>query len=315
MDSNREAGDGHGREISIEGRTSKVSVADFAAVPDGFSWYRNLLTMIPSILRGKDLEDLSRSVVDARGRGRPVVLMMGAHVVKCGLGGLVGELIRRGMVTAIAVNGAFAIHDAEIAMWGRTSEDVEAGLEDGTFGMTGETASLFNDAAALCLDKGIGLGEALGDRLTNAGPGNPQVSVIMAARELGVPVTVHVAIGTDVVHQHADADGKAIGFGTMEDFRRFTAVIANLNGGVVLNIGSAVIMPEVFLKALARARADGARLGEFTTANFDMLSHYRPLTSVVKRPKSMGATTYSFLGHHEILLPVLVASVLSKAAA
>jgi hypothetical protein len=312
MGDNRNTRKGRGGKRSIRDRASKVNVADFADVPDGFSWYQSLSKMIPRILRGKDLEDLSTRVVDARGRGRPVVLMMGAHVVKCGLGGLVCELMRRGMVTAIAVNGAFAIHDAEIAMWGRTSEDVEAGLQHGTFGMTAETVSLMNEAAALSLKRGIGLGKALGQRLKSAGPSRPQVSVIVSAHDLGIPVTVHVAIGTDVVHQHDDADGKAIGFGTMEDFRSFTAAIANLKGGVVLNIGSAVIMPEVFLKALARVRADGVDLGEFTTANFDMFPLYRPMTSVVNRPRLIGATTYSFLGHHEILLPVFVASLLSK---
>jgi hypothetical protein len=312
MGCERNTGDRPGRKISIGERTSKVDIADFAISPGDFSWYQSLMKMIPRILRGKDLEDLSARLVEARHHDRPVMLMMGAHVIKCGLGGLISELMRKGMVTAIAVNGAFAIHDIEIAMWGRTSEDVEAGLESGTFGMTGETSALFNDASAVCLKKGIGLGKALGEHLSRVGPRNPDVSVIAVAHDLGIPVTVHVAIGTDVVHQHDEADGKAIGFGTMEDFRTFASIIANLKGGVVLNIGSAVIMPEVFLKALAKARSSGADLGEFTTANFDMFPLYRPMTSVVRRPKAIGATTFSFLGHHEILLPVFIASVLSK---
>ncbi|MFH1313599.1 MAG: hypothetical protein ABIJ00_10305 [Candidatus Eisenbacteria bacterium] len=301
-----------GKKISIEHRTSKVDITDFASLPDGFSWYESFRKMIPRILRGKDLEDLSERVVRARRRNRPVIIMMGAHVVKCGLGGLICELMRKGVVTALAMNGACAIHDVEIAMWGRTSEDVEAGLEDGTFGTTEETSVLFNDAASGCLGEEIGLGNAIGERLCRAQPRNPEVSVIATAHKLGIPVTVHVAIGTDVVHQHDEADGKAIGSGTMRDFRTFASMIANLSGGVILNLGSAVIMPEVFLKALAKARSAGSVLGEFTTANFDMFSLYRPTTSVVRRPKSMGATTFNFLGHHEILLPVLVASVLSK---
>jgi hypothetical protein len=300
------------KKISIEHRTSKVDINDFAGLPDGFSWYENLRSMIPRILRGKDIEDLSERVVGARRNDRPVVIMMGAHVVKCGLGGLICELMRKGVVTALAMNGACAIHDVEIALWGKTSEDVEAGLEHGTFGMTGETSAFFNDAASACLQDDIGFGKAIGEQLARMRPANPELSVMATAHNLGIPVTVHVAIGTDVVHQHDEADGKAIGAGTLMDFRTFSSLIADLNGGVILNLGSAVIMPEVFLKALARARNAGSALGEFTTANFDMFSLYRPTTSVVRRPKAMGATTFSFLGHHEILLPVFVASVLSR---
>jgi hypothetical protein len=238
--------------------------------------------------------------------------MMGAHVVKCGFGRILGNLIREKVVTGIALNGACAIHDVEIAMWGKTSEDVEEGLKRGEFGMAGETSEFFDSASAKCLDDRTGLGEALGRQLTERSAPNPDVSILAAASSTGIPITVHVAIGTDIVHQHDAADGKAIGQGTLTDFRRFASVIAGLNGGVVINIGSAVMLPEVFLKALAMARNKGKDLGEFTTANFDMCSLYRPSANIVRRPRALGGTTFEFLGHHELLLPVFFGSVLAN---
>jgi hypothetical protein len=307
-----ENGTSRPRKVSIKDRKSKVDIRDFGDMPDDFGWYEMLNKMIPRILKGRDLDELSRRVTDARGQGKHLVLMMGAHVVKCGLGGLVCELLRKSVATAVAVNGAFAIHDIEIAMWGKTSEDVIDGLHKGEFGMTSETAGLFNEAAAYSLEEGTGLGAALGKTLADAGPANGSVSIIATAYEMDIPLSVHVALGTDIVHQHEEADGRAIGYGTMTDFRRFASIIAELNGGVVLNLGSAVIMPEVFLKAVAMARNKGIDLGNFTTANFDMFPLYRPMTNVVARPQMIGATTFSFLGHHEILLPVFLASVMSR---
>jgi hypothetical protein len=307
-----ENGTSRPRKVSIKDRKSKVDIRDFGGVPSDFGWYELLNKMIPRILKGRELDELSRRVAEARGQGKHLVVMMGAHVVKCGLGGLVCELMRKRVATAVAVNGAFAIHDIEIAMWGKTSEDVIDGLHKGEFGMASETAGLFNEAAAYSLDAGIGLGAALGKTLVGAGPANGSVSVIATAYQMDIPLSVHVALGTDIVHQHEEADGRAIGYGTMKDFRRFASIIAELNGGVVLNLGSAVIMPEVFLKALAMARNKGIDLGNFTTANFDMLPLYRPMTNVVARPQMIGATTFSFLGHHEILLPVFLASVMSR---
>jgi deoxyhypusine synthase len=300
------------KKASIKDRKSKVDIGDFARMPQDFGWYRHLEMMIPRILKGADLYNLAGRVAEARQQDKGVIVMLGAHVVKCGLGGLVCELLRRRIVTAVAMNGACAIHDIEIAMWGKTSEDVVEGLKTGEFGMASETADFFNEAAALCLEDRIGLGAALGRKLADAHPANGAVSIITAATEMDIPPTVHVAIGTDIVHQHEQADGKAIGYGTMTDFRRFASLVANIDGGVILNLGSAVVMPEVFLKALAMARNAGAALGDFTTANFDMFSLYRPMTNVVARPKTIGATTFSFLGHHEILLPVFVASLMSR---
>jgi hypothetical protein len=289
-----------------------VDRRDFARVPDDLSWYENLRMMIPGILKGRDLDDLAESVAQARSHGRPVVAMMGAHVVKCGLGPLVCSLVERRVITALAINGACAIHDVEIAMWGRTSEDVGEGLKSGLFGATEETALFFDAVTRACLDERVGLGRGLGRELAARRAPNADVSVLASAYGARAPVTVHVAIGTDVVHQHPKADGQAIGYATMEDFRAFASTISNLAGGVVLNIGSAVILPEVFLKALAMARNKGADLGRFTTANFDMVSLYRPTVNVVERPRLVGARTFNFCGSHEILLPVFFASVMAR---
>jgi hypothetical protein len=210
------------------------------------------------------------------------------------------------------MNGACAIHDVELAMWGKTSEDVGEGLKTGEFGTTEETAGFFLRAAGRCLEHDLGMGGAVIEELGDAKPAHREVSVLAACSDRGVDPTVHIAIGTDVVHQHEEADGKAIGLGTMRDFRLFAGRIANLNGGVVLNFGSAVIMPEVFLKAVAMSRSRGVSLGDFTAANFDMYSLYRPRANIVERPRLIGGTTYDFLGHHEILVPVLVASILCR---
>ena len=302
------------RKVSIETRGSKVSISGFASLPEDFAWVADLERMIPSILAGRDILELSSRVVRAAEEGRPIIHMMGAHVVKCGLGPLIGELVRRGIVTGVAMNGACAIHDIELAMWGKTSEDVGEGLRSGEFGMTEETAGFFARAAKRCVDRELGMGGAIIGELADAEPLHGEVSVLAACSEKGIRPTVHIAVGTDVIHQHAEADGKAIGFGTMKDFRHFAGLIAGLNGGVVLNLGSAVIMPEVFLKALAMARSRDIDLGDFTAANFDMYSLYRPRVNVVERPRLIGGTTYSFLGHHELLIPVFVASVLCRMA-
>jgi hypothetical protein len=299
-------------KTSIVRRRSKVHLADFARLPRDFRWYSELKQMIPRVLRGKDLEDLADAIASARRRGRPVIAMMGAHVVKCGLGGLVAELMRREVLTGIAMNGACAIHDVEIAMWGKTSEDVAEGLVTGLFGTARETAELFNAAAEACLAERKGLGAGLGELLLERRAPNEAVSLLATASRAGIKATVHVAIGTDVVHQHPEANGEAIGYASMADFRKFAAQIVALRGGVVLNLGSAVIMPEVFLKTLAMARNRGAHLGRFTTANFDMLQHYRPFVNVIERPRLVGATAYNFTGNHELVLPVLVASIMSR---
>jgi hypothetical protein len=300
------------KKVSITRRKSKVRADDFARLPEDFSWFKNLEAMIPVILKGREIRELSARVVRARRDGRPLILMMGAHVVKCGFGRMIGDLIRKEVITGIAVNGACAIHDVEIAMWGRTSEDVEEALKRGEFGMTAETSAFFDSASARCLDDRTGLGEALALELSERNAPDPGASILASAAAAGIPLSVHVAIGTDIVHQHETADGKAIGQGTLRDFRKFSSMIAGLNGGAVLNIGSAVMLPEVFLKALAIARSRQVDLGEFTTANFDMYSHYRPSVNLIKRPIILGGTAFEFLGHHELLLPLFFASILAK---
>lgn len=303
---------GPDRKTSIHERRSKVDVSMFPDVPEDFSWYSEYEKLLPRILKGDDLRALTDGVSAARANGKPVILMLGAHVIKCGMGPLMAHLVERGAVTGVAMNGACAIHDIEIAMWGKTSEDVSANIAGGTFGMSAETAAFMNDAAGRSLAEKTGLGEALLAMLAEAGPPNAGASLLCACQRAGVGVTVHVAIGTDIVHEHPEADGRAIGHGTMADFRRFAGWILGLDGGVVINVGSAVIMPEVFLKALAMARNKEADLGGFITANFDMLPQYRPLSNVVQRPEAAGGTGYNFIGHHEILLPILVAGITSK---
>jgi hypothetical protein len=300
------------RKTSVHDRLSKVDVSQFPRVPEDFSWYAQYENLLPRILKGNDLRALTDGVASARAAGKPVLLMLGAHVIKCGMGPLLGHLVARGAVTGVAMNGACAIHDVEIAMWGKTSEDVASNIGDGTFGMSRETAEFMNGAARRSLDEKTGLGEAITAMLAEADPPHGDESLLAACHRAGVGVTVHVAIGTDIVHEHPEADGRAIGHGTMYDFRKFASWIMGLDGGVVINVGSAVIMPEVFLKALAMARNKEAQLGGFITANFDMVSQYRPLSNVVERPEAAGGTGYNFIGHHEILLPILVAGITSK---
>lgn len=300
------------KKASIHIRKSKVDVSQFPRVPEDFAWYGQYEKLVPHLLKGNDLRALVTGIVEARAAGKAVILMLGAHVVKCGMGPLLGHLVDRGAVTGIAMNGACAIHDVELAMWGKTSEDVASALEAGTFGMCEETAAFMNAAARRSLDEKTGLGGAVVAMLAEAGPPHAGASLLAACGKAGVDVTVHVAIGTDIVHQHDEADGRAIGHGTMYDFRKFTQWIMGLDGGAVLNIGSAVLMPEVFLKALAIARNRKAKLGRFITADFDMVLQYRPLSNVVRRPEAVGGTGYSFTGHHEILMPILVAAIASN---
>jgi len=298
------------KNISIEQRKSKVGIDNFSQIPNDFSWFRNLELMVPNILAGKDLKELSRCVRDARRAKKHVIVMMGAHAVKCGLTRLVNLAMEKGLITALAINGACAIHDVEIALWGKTSEDVETSLVSGQFGVTEETVSFFNKAVAFAYERRIGLGKAICECLANLNPAYKDYSLLMGAHKLGVTVTIHVAIGTDVVHQHPEADGEQIGYAAMKDFRIFSELVSQLDGGVVINIGSAVILPEVFLKAIAVARNRGSNLGDFVTANFDMHQMYRPTKNIIERPRLLGARSFNFIGQHELLLPIFFASIL-----
>ena len=239
--------------------------------------------------------------------------MMGGHVIKCGLSPFLIDLAKRGVITGFAFNGASSIHDFEIALIGETSEDVSAYIQTGQFGMWEETGRLMNEAIQHAADTDIGMGEALGKQLVEMNAPYNAYSLLAAGVQHDVPITVHVAIGTDIIHQHPSANGAAIGAASFTDFRLLTTLVTDLEGGgVVLNLGSAVILPEVFLKALTIARNLGHTVSHFTTANFDMNQQYRPVENVVKRPTEMGGKGYTFTGHHELMIPLLVQAVRSR---
>jgi hypothetical protein len=293
-------------------RKSKVSVSDFSPGYVPSLRCGEIHKLFPDVLAGREFKRLVGAIVAAKKNRRPVVCMIGGHVVKTGVSPLLIQLIDRGVVTAVAANGAAAIHDVEIALWGRTSEDVEEGLAAGVFGMTSETSNFVNTAVAAGFASGEGMGTALGRALASARAPHADKSVIVSCYRKRIPFTVHVAIGTDVTHQHPEASGQAIGETSMRDFRLFCSLVGKLKGGVVLNIGSAVVLPEVFLKAVAIARSKGIRYWPVTTANLDAIQHYRPMRNVVERPVRVGegSVGITLTGHHEIMIPLLTASVL-----
>jgi hypothetical protein len=272
-----------------------------------------LLAALPDQLGSQALLRVIDAVVAARAKGKPVIMAMGAHVLKCGLQPVLKSLIEAGAITAIALNGAGAVHDYEISLIGETSEEVGAVLHEGHFGMAEETGRDINRALKEGVAEGLGYGEAVGRFIiANANP-FLEYSLLAACVTHDIPVTVHVALGTDIIHQHPSADGAVTGAATFTDFRLLTAVVAELgDGGVFLNVGSAVILPEVFLKALSIAQNLGHHLDNFTTANFDMQQHYRPLQNVVERPTSGKSRGYTITGHHEIMVPLLAAGILDR---
>lgn len=297
---------------SLHGRHSKVSVADFAAPLQPGMTVRQLLAALPTQLAGGDFPELVKRIGEAFANKRPIILGMGAHVIKVGLNPILIDLMRRGIITAVALNGAGIIHDSEIAMVGRTSEEVADVLGAGAFGAAKETGENLNQAIIGGARKGIGIGQAVGEMLLERQfPHNDQSLLAMAAT-LHVPVTVHVAMGTDIIHIHPSADGAAIGKAGHHDFRVFCNLVSGLEGGVYLNVGSAVLLPEVFLKALTVVRNLGHQVKRFTTANFDFIRHYRPATNVVHRPTLEGGKGFNFTGHHELMLPLLAAAILDE---
>jgi hypothetical protein len=299
--------------VPVATRRNKVDPSLLAGVPGLDRSFAAFLDSLPDILAARDLRAVVAGVAAAARARRGVVLLVGGHVVKVGLGPLLQTLLARGVVTHVALNGAAAIHDFELAAFGGTSEDVESGLADGSFGMAEETGAEMNAAigAAARAEQGMGegLARALAERETLPGR---DASLLLAAREYEVPVTVHVAIGAEIIHQHPSADGAAIGATSHRDFRRLAGSLAALDqGGAVLNLGSAVVLPEVFLKALTIARnLDAGRPTHFLAADFDMQRHYRPRLNVVQRPTRAGGAGYMLTGHHELLLPLLVWGVL-----
>jgi hypothetical protein len=297
------------KTISIKMRKSKVGLKNLAGVYDpGKQSFRDFVHSLPRILAAEDLSLFVGDVVKSYKTRKPVIALMGAHVVKVGLSPLVIDVIKRRIITCVAMNSAAAIHDVETAIWGKTSEDVGESISDGRFGMSKETSDFINGTLTNTMKEKIGYGEALGRALQKAPHGD--LSVLANCYRLRVPVTVHAAIGTDIVHQHPSMDGAATGELSFRDFKVFCNVVKDLSGGgVVINIGSAVVLPEVFLKALSVARNLGYKAKGFTTANFDMIQHYRPRMNVVHRPTLMGGKGYMFTGHHEIMIPLVFAMI------
>lgn len=288
---------------------------DFARVVDPRkAGLKSFLDSLPNILAAQELRALVDDIVKSRRRRKPVVLMMGAHVIKVGTAPLIVDLVRRGIITHVAMNSAAAIHDIETAMWGKTSEDVAVNILDGRFGMSRETGEFINATLGRAFrftDEGYG--EALARELVRRKPPYRAHSILLAGYREGIPVTVHAAIGTDIVHQQPTMDGAATGEMSFRDFKVLARTLTDLRGGgVVLNIGSAVILPEVFLKALTVARNLGHRASGFSTANFDMIRQYRPTVNVVERPTQKRGRGYNFVGHHEIMIPLLAAMIKAR---
>jgi len=290
-------------------------VRDFAHPPGDDRSFRAFLGALPDVLVARDFRAVVSAIAAAVRKERGVVIMLGGHIVKTGLAPVLVELMRRRIVTHVAMNGSAAIHDYEIARFGATSEDVAAGLVDGTFGMAEETGREMNEALVRGLREGRGMGEVLGLTLDEAPVvANPELSLLLGARRFGVPLTVHAALGAEIIHQHPAASGAAIGDTSHRDFRRLAHSLQHIDdGGVVLNLGSAVIMPEVFLKALTIARNLGAgKPQNFTTVDLDMQRHYRPRVNVVQRPTLQSGKGYEITGHHEIMVPLLVWAVIEE---
>lgn len=297
---------------SVARRAHLVNTELFARCRDPRPGAPDLLDTLPDVLGARTLRRLAQRIVEAKRAGRVVLLGFGGHVVKTGLSPLVIDLMQRGYVTALCTNGSGALHDYEIAAVGHSSEDVGPGLEDGSWGMAAETAAALNGAAASAARAGTGLGRELGRAALEARLPCVEHGLLAAAARLELPATVHVALGTDTVHMHANADGAAIGAASLADFRLLAAVVARLSGGVYLNIGSAVVLPEVFVKALNVARNLGHTVEGFATANLDMLRHYRPRVNVLDRP---GGEALELTGHHELNVPLLRWAILRADAA
>ena len=293
-------------------RQSKVSLAITGQAWDSGQSLREFLQRLPSVLGAADLREVVRRICEAREQKRPVLLGMGAHPIKVGLNSIIIDLMDRGVLSGVAMNGAGIIHDAEMALVGGTSEDVATALADGSFGMSHETADFLNRAIAQEREVDMGLGAAVGEALLQADVPHVEQSILAAGVRLSIPVTVHVALGTDVIHIHPSVDPAATGSATHLDFRIFAGLVASLEGGVYLNLGSAVLLPEVFLKAISLVRNLGHQVKNFTTVNMDFIRHYRPLVNVLERPTQAGGRGFELVGHHEIMFPLLAAAVIES---
>ncbi len=297
----------------ISKRLSKVKVRDFAGLCKKGTTFDKFYRSLPKMLKANEIRAVCDAICKAYKRGKPVIFMVGAHVIKCGLSPIIIDLMRRKVITLVAMNGAGMIHDFEIALIGQTSEDVARSIEDGSFGMARETASIINEAISTGVGPERGIGWVVGERIWKEDLPNKRLSILATGYHLNIPVTIHIAIGTDIIHQHPSCDGAAVGKGSFTDFQIFASIVSKLgNGGVAINIGSAVILPEVFLKALTIARNLGYKVKNMTCANFDMIYQYRPELNVVSRPISLGGKGYSITGHHEIMLPLLRQAIIER---
>lgn len=298
---------GQVKTIPLSGRKNLVQAGQFGEGPAGGRTFAEWLETLPDVLAVNRLRALVDAVVEAHEGEKPVIISTGAHLIKCGLSPVLVDLMERKIVTCVAMNGAGMVHDTEVALIGATSEDVGAGLGDGTFGMAAETGELINGAAKVASQTGAGLGATVGASLLDAEAPHADLSILAAGVRLEIPVTVHVALGTDIVHMQPTMEGADTGEATMTDFRLLAAVVADMgDGGVFINIGSAVLLPEVFLKALTVARNLGAEVERFTTANFDFIQQYRAVQNVLDRPTAgPGSRGYAITGHHEIMIPLL----------
>ncbi|PIP20075.1 MAG: hypothetical protein COX40_06675 [Candidatus Omnitrophica bacterium CG23_combo_of_CG06-09_8_20_14_all_40_11] len=301
------------KTYSIKNRPSKIKLAYFAKAPLRKKSFLGFYDSLPNILKANQIRAVVNAVVGAYKKKKAVIFMAGAHVIKCGLNPVVIELIKKRVITCIALNGAGIIHDFEIAFGGETSEDVGEGLKTGEFGMVRETADFINNAVKEGVSGGSGFGYAVAEKIADSKLRYKNLSILHNAYKNKIPVCVYVAIGADIIHQHPSFDASLAGEGSFRDFHLLVENICALNdGGVVLNFGSAVILPEVFLKALNLARNLGYKVKNFTTANFDMIYHYRPLQNVVSRPVQSGGSGYYIIGHHEIMLPLLAQAIIEK---
>ena len=295
---------------SLKERNSKVKAEDFSKPFKKNSGIRHFLDNLPEILAAKDFKEVVTSISEAHKSNKMVVFGLGAHVIKVGLSPIIIDLIERGIIKGLAFNGAGVVHDFEVAFAGKTSEDVDSEIDAGTFGMAEETGRIINEAINGGVKKGLGIGQSIGDMIRKSDFPYKELSIFAACNRLDIPVTVHVALGTDIFHFHPGADWSILGKGGNIDFRLFSGLVSSMEEGVYVNIGSAVILPEVFLKALTVARNLGHKVEKLTTVNMDFIQHYRPLTNVVRRPTQKGGKGYSLTGHHEIMVPLLAAALI-----
>jgi deoxyhypusine synthase len=300
------------KTYSIKKRKSKVSLSSLAVPFVKGETLQRFFGSLPGILAVKDFKAVSKAIVRARENKRHVILGMGAHPIKVGLSPVIIDLMEKGVITAFAANGACIVHDFELSYIGHTSEDVGREICNGNFGMASETGTYLNKAIKTGIKQGYGIGESVGSMIQKSRFPFKDKSIFACAYKSGIPATVHVAVGTDIIHMHPEADGSAIGEGSFRDFRLFTSVVSDLEGGVYINLGSAVVLPEVFLKALTVARNLGNRVENITTVNMDFIQHYRPMMNVLKRPTMGKGASYSLTGHHEIMFPLLAAAIIEE---